>query len=167
MVVALITRGVSPGVAKEVCAAQPTEAIQAQLKIFDWLAQRRDPKISRNPAGFLVSSIKGGYAPPKGFLTQEERTHRKHLAFESKSRVEKREKIQVMKENTEEKIRERAIRTFWETLSDADRTHLEQEALSQAKPIQHEMINRGGIFSAAAKQSLLDVFALKHLRQVD
>ena len=164
---ALIARGVSAGVAKELCATQPAEAIQAQLEFFDWLTQCRDPKISRNPAGFLVSSIKGGYAPPKGFLTQEERTHREHLALETKSHVEKRERMQVIKENTEGKIRESAIRTFWDALSSADRTRLEQEALSQARPIQHEIIKRGGIFSSAAKKSLLDAFAIKHLRQVD
>jgi hypothetical protein len=166
VVEALIARGVSPGVAKEVCAAQTTEAIQAQLEIFDWLTQQRHPKISRNPAGFLVSSIKGRYAAPKGFLTQEERTHREHQALETKSRVEKRERMQVMKENTEGQIQESAIRIFWEALSGADRTRLEQEALSQAKPIQHEMIKRGGIFSFAAKKLLLDTFALKHLRQI-
>ena len=44
-----------------------TQAVAAKIEVFDWLAGRKDKRIQRNPAGYLVESIRQDYAPPKGF----------------------------------------------------------------------------------------------------
>ena len=64
---ALMARGVSSNTAGEMVKRYPAERIQSQLEIFDWLVARKDPKLARNPAGFLVTSIKSDYAAPREF----------------------------------------------------------------------------------------------------
>ena len=44
----------------------PAEMIEAKLKVFDQLAGRRDARISKNPAGYLVQSIRKDYVTPVG-----------------------------------------------------------------------------------------------------
>jgi hypothetical protein len=69
LVEALIERGVAPGRAMEIVAVHPPDCIQSQLEVFDWLVTRKDPRLARNPAGFLISSIQGYYAAPRGYVT--------------------------------------------------------------------------------------------------
>jgi len=63
----LVERGITPSTARPTVAAHSSDRIQAQLEVFDWLVAQKDRKVSRNPPGFLMASIKGEYAPPKGF----------------------------------------------------------------------------------------------------
>jgi hypothetical protein len=42
------------------------QLIEAKLQVFDQLAGRRDARISKNPAGYLVQSIRKNYMPPVG-----------------------------------------------------------------------------------------------------
>jgi hypothetical protein len=155
---ALLARGVSSDVAAEVCAIQPVERIHEQLEVFDWLLQRRDPRISRNPAGFLVSSIRDGYAPPKGF---------KSLAAgvqgSQKGKSPKRVNHFAEKENSAQKAKRAAIGQFWRSLTEPERARLESEAVANASKIQRDVIERGGPFAQPMREVLLDAFALKML----
>ncbi len=54
---ALVERGVGPAMAREIARRFPPPHILAQLEVFDWLLARQDPKVSRNPPGFLVRAI--------------------------------------------------------------------------------------------------------------
>ena len=40
--------------------------IQEKLEVFDALREGRDRRVSRNPAGYLVKSIREDYQPPAG-----------------------------------------------------------------------------------------------------
>jgi hypothetical protein len=60
----LIERGVTASVASRLVRDYPAEMIDAKLQAFDHLAARRDAGISRNPAGYLVDSIRKDYTPP-------------------------------------------------------------------------------------------------------
>jgi hypothetical protein len=162
---ALVERGVTPTTAEQTVASNPIERIKSQLEVFDWLVAQKDPKVSRNPAGFLVSSIKSEYAPPKAFLSREEHARHHEQLAERKRRAEERHKAQAHKEEAQLKAREDAIRGFWESLSDSERMHLETEALANATEVQIEVINRGGAFASATKQSLLDAYALRLMQQ--
>jgi len=62
----LIERGVTASTAIRLVRDYPAELIEAKLQVFDQLANRRDAKISKNPAGYLVQSIRKNYMPPIG-----------------------------------------------------------------------------------------------------
>ena len=62
----LIERGVTASSAVRLVRDYPAELIEAKLQVFDQLAGRRDARISKNPAGYLVQSIRKDYVPPAG-----------------------------------------------------------------------------------------------------
>jgi hypothetical protein len=64
----LIDRGVTASSAGRLVRDYPAESIEAKLRVFDQLAGRRDARISKNPAGFLVKSIQENYLPPAGLV---------------------------------------------------------------------------------------------------
>ena len=61
----MIARGVTPRVAAQIAATNPPEAIEDRLAVFDVLVAANDPRVSRNPAGYLVASIRKNYATPR------------------------------------------------------------------------------------------------------
>jgi hypothetical protein len=63
----LIERGVTASSAVRLVRDHPAELIQSKLQVFDQLASHRDARISKNPAGYLVQSIRKNYVPPAGF----------------------------------------------------------------------------------------------------
>ena len=146
-------------------AAHPADRIQAQLEIFDWLVAQKDPKVSKNPPGFLVASIKGEYAPPKNFISREEQQKRDAQADERKARDEARLKEKATKEEAQRTAKETAIQGFWQSLSDEERQRSEGEALASANTLQRGLIEGTGPLAEAARKSLLDAYALKILQQ--
>ena len=162
---ALLERGVTPSTAQQIVATYPPERIRTQLEVFDWLLSQHDPRLSRNPAGFLISSIKSEYAPPKAFVGREEQAKRAAQAAERKERAEERERAKAEQENAKQTARETTIRNFWASFSDEERKCLEAEALEAANNLQRELIGRGGAFAQATKTSLLDAYAMKVLQQ--
>jgi hypothetical protein len=63
----LIERGVTATVAARLVRDYSAEMIEAKLQVFDRLAGRRDARMSKNPAGYLVESIRKDYAAPAEF----------------------------------------------------------------------------------------------------
>ena len=162
---ALLERGVTPSTAQQIVASFTPERIQAQLEVFDWLVAQRDPKVSRNPAGFLISSIKSEYVPPKGFVGREEQARRAEQAAGSKKSAEERLRAKAEAEDAQRVAKQTAIHDFWESVSDDERRHLETEALETANELERDLIKRGGPFAETTRKSLLDAYALKILQQ--
>lgn len=73
---ALITRGVTPATAHEIVEKHQAEHIQARIEAFDWLVSKKDRKVTKSPAGYLVKSIADGYTPPKGFVSAADQAKR-------------------------------------------------------------------------------------------
>lgn len=63
----LAQRGVTPAVAVQLAREHTAELIERKIAVFDALRRRGDRRISQNPAGFLVQSIRQDYVPPAGF----------------------------------------------------------------------------------------------------
>lgn len=59
----LVKRGVTAAAAAALVAEHP-DRVRSRLKVFDWLVEGRDRRVARNPAGYLVASIRRGYEPP-------------------------------------------------------------------------------------------------------
>ena len=161
LVNALVERGVTPSTAEIVAADFAAERIQQQIEIFDWLRGGNDSKIARNPAGFLVASIKGEYAPPKDFVPREERARRQVQALERKQKEEAKEAKRIATEEAKARAKEDAIDRFWSELTKDERQRLEEEALLGASTIERDLIERGGPFANATKKQVLDAYALQ------
>lgn len=63
----LMDRGVTACAAARLVRDYPADRVDAQIKVFDRLSARGDVRVSRNPAGYLVESIRRDYVPPPGF----------------------------------------------------------------------------------------------------
>jgi hypothetical protein len=60
----LTAHGVTPSVATELVRDYPRELIERQMEVLDRLQQAKEREPIRNPAGYLVKSIREGYLPP-------------------------------------------------------------------------------------------------------
>jgi len=61
----LIDRGVNSATAARLAADHPAEEIQKHVQALDWLLANDKDRSLTNPAGFLVQSIRDGYAIPE------------------------------------------------------------------------------------------------------
>jgi len=165
LIQALAERGVTPSTASQTLKSHSPERIKAQLEVFDWIVFQKDPKVSRNPAGFLISSIRNEYAPPKGYISREERVRREAQASERKRKEEERAAVLAAQEEARKNQQEQAVERFWTAFSDPERERLMAEALDQASEVERQVMERGGAFASAAKKSLLDTYALKLMEQ--
>jgi hypothetical protein len=161
---ALVTRGVAAGAAAEVCASISAKTIQAKINIFDWLVRRRDPRISRNPAGFLISSIRNEYASPKDFPTQAESTRRESAEVPRYHEAANRQKSSENNENAESRKRRQISRQFWQSLSPEEKANAQSEAIATARPLERKLLESGGAFAGPALTTILDAYALKVIR---
>ena len=50
--------------------AAPGRDDPRKLEVFDWLTEKKDKRVAKSPAGYLVKSISEDYAAPKGFTVQ-------------------------------------------------------------------------------------------------
>jgi len=145
----------------------PATRIQPQLEVFDYLVARKDPKVSRNPPGFLLSAIRGEFAPPTGFLDRAAQEERRKEAERRRDREARRRERQEAATRAKEEAREQAVQQFWQTLSAAERERLEQEALSRMSGAQRKMLDQGGTLAAVTRKALLDAYALRLLGEVN
>ena len=107
--------------------------IEARLEVFDWLHGRRDGRVARSPAGYLVKSITDGYATPKGFVSGADRRR-----LEEERRAEERAAAQALRREREQKAREqaeqRAIAAYWESLTPEQQAELDAASIAAADP---------------------------------
>lgn len=117
---ALRARGVTPKIAAELVEVHPAERIRTKLDVFDWLLRNEDKRVGKNPAGYLVASIRNDYQPPGDFTSHEaraEETEAKRRDGESKRRAADR----AREEAEQARAREARLRTLWERLPEAER----------------------------------------------
>ena len=139
---ALTDRGIHLSAAQDLIMGYDAEDIQKQLEVFDWLIGRNDARVSRTPAGFLISSIQEEYCPPKEFLNRIQKAAAKTQT----------DKISVQKKN------------LAQLKMDAERIRLEAEALAQASRFHKDLMEGDGVLAEASKKSLLNAYALKTLQ---
>ncbi|MBL9170407.1 MAG: replication initiator protein A [Verrucomicrobiales bacterium] len=158
---ALVQRGVTPVTACEVVGAYPSDQIEARLEVFDWLQAKKDPKVTRNPAGFLVASIRTDYSPPKGFVSREERDRQNEIRIKGRQKAEERELAARAREEAKVREKDAEIEKFWNSLSETERSRAQGEALARAKPFERELVGKGGTLGKVALKAILEAYALK------
>jgi hypothetical protein len=161
---ALVERGVTPSAAGETVRQFPEEQITRQIEVFDWLLARRDPKVSRNPPGFLISAIKGEYAPPREYIGREEQARRKQKEADHRRRMEVARQTRAARKEAQELERERGVQQFWQSLPEEEKLRVEDAALACAPPLQKKLLARGGSVGAAARRAVLDAHVLRLLQ---
>ena len=128
----LISRGVSRFIADEMVAQYPAELIAAKIEVLDWQLSKKDKKVTTNPAGYLVDSIRKGYATPKGFVSKAEREKLDQAAKEARQREE--EAARIKREELARERREReAIDAYLKALSPEKRDEIDRIAAAQVE----------------------------------
>lgn len=157
---ALMERGVSPTIAQDTVTQYPQDRIRNRLEVFDWLVAQRDVKVSKNPPGFLVASIRGEYAPPRDFVSRQQSEQRAKEAADRQRRSAERRQRQEAAREAKAQSREDAVKLFWQSLSEEERWRLETEALNRASPVRRKYLEHGGSLGEAARKAILDAYAL-------
>lgn len=160
---ALIERGLAATTARELIETYAAERITRQIEVFDWLMAQQDRKVSRNPPGFLVSAIKGEYAPPRSFVTHAERARREQESAEQHHQRETLRRKRQQMQQAQERDREKQMQAFWQSLSAEQRLQMESEAIAQAPKLQRRLIRNGGSGGNAAIKAALDAYVLRQL----
>lgn len=118
----------------------PAEQIQQQIEVFDLLSSQRGASALRNPAGFLVQSIRKGYAPPKGLSPRGDRHGVRahwpcdHVAATAPGAASDNPNLFYVEQSP--------FAEYLSQLGTAERQSLEAAALTQAHPIAVEGYRR-------------------------
>jgi hypothetical protein len=155
----LVARGVTAGTAAELATGYPPEQVAAKIEVYDWLMENKDKRLSTNPAGYLVDSIRKDYAAPNGFEPAGQRAAKKQAA---EQRKKKQAEDLAAKRRQEEQDRtgrlaERAhIDDYLRELTPQEREALEKQALANADDKMREAAQAGGPLAAIARRLLVD-----------
>ncbi len=114
---ALAARGVTPRTAAELVASHPPGRLRTKLEVFDWLVKNEDKRVGKNPAGYLVSSIRADYQAPDDFAPAARAEEAKKEAEEADLRARRK----ARDEADRLKAREADLRARWDRLPEADR----------------------------------------------
>jgi hypothetical protein len=117
----LVDRGVTPSVASRLVKEYPRELIEKQLAAFDRLQLTKSSTL-RNPAGYLVKSIREGYS------SKGEANHRKSASEICSPRAAK-----ASEEKKDPFLNE--VNAYLRTLTEEEVASLEAEALKRAPSV--------------------------------
>jgi len=116
----LKARGVTAKIAAELVETHPSGRIQTKVDVFDWLLRNGDKRVGKNPAGYLVASIRADYQPPGDFPSPESQaTAAAEAAAAEESTRQARRKARD--ESEQDRAREAALRATWDGLQAAER----------------------------------------------
>ena len=115
-------RGVTPSVAAELARSFPPELIETQIEVVDRLQKTKGRDSIRNPAGYLVKSIREGYLPPK-------------VAAVKKPAAEKSRPVPVVETPATIDPNQQAIDAYLASLSPSELATLEADALTRTDAV--------------------------------
>jgi len=149
----LISRGVTSRVAAQIVSEHRPESIEDKLAAFDALLAAKDSRVSRNPAGYLVSSIRKNYATPRGLTKPVPQTSGPGCGASQRrhSRV-------VTPPNTVDTER---VEAYLKTLSKEELARISQQAEQHAPAFLKECRERG---IASGNSTLQKTFQASTLR---
>jgi hypothetical protein len=156
---ALIDRGVTPSTAAQLTAAYSAEAITQKLEVFDWLVQNKDQRLSKNPAGYLVDSIRKDYAAPAGFEPRAVREQKKQTA-EQRQKQKQEEAAAARRQLEQEQATLKAVREhinrILKSLTPQELKALEDQALANADEKSREVAQGQDKIAKAMRRNLLE-----------
>jgi hypothetical protein len=123
---ALKVRGVGGKMAQELVDTLPATRIRAKIEVFDWLLRNEDKRVGKNPAGYLVASIRADYQVPGDYQAQASLAKPMGAGVEG-LKVDSQRARHAQKQASEavqaqhDKIREARLRAAWERLDEIER----------------------------------------------
>ncbi|WP_422932251.1 replication initiator protein A [Singulisphaera sp. PoT] len=142
LVAKLVSRGVGDKSAVELTERFAPEVIETKIEEFDFLSEKSDKKVSKNPAGYLVKSITDGYGVPKGFKTKAELAERQKQEAEAAREAAEKRRLKQEAENRE-RAEAKAITDYLDKLTVAQLAELDKAAITQADPETLKLIEPG------------------------
>ena len=107
--------------AAELVRQHPAERIAAKLEVFDWLTEKRDKRVSKNPGGYLAESIRKSYVPPKGFESKMAREKKQADERERKRQTEETQRRTEAEERAREDAEQIRVHTYLASLTPEER----------------------------------------------
>ncbi len=124
LIEALKARGITARTAQELVEAHPPARIRTKIEVFDWLLRNEDRRVGKNPAGYLVASIRSDYQAPVDYqaraIEAKAAGKAKAASAEAKAQQEQR-RAQDEAQAQHDKAREERLRAAWERLPEPDR----------------------------------------------
>ena len=120
--------------AAELVRQHPAERIEDKLEVFDWLTEKQDKRVSKNPGGYLAESIRKSYAPPKGFESKTAREKKQTDELERKRRAEEAQQRAEAKETAREEAEQLRVSAYLASLTAEEREALQAKAIAKANP---------------------------------
>src|SRR6185437_13424373 len=99
----------------------PVERIEAKLEVFDWLSEKKDKRVSKNPGGYLAESIRKGYVPPKGFESKAEQERKRAAEAERRRKVEEGKKRAEAEQLARDQAEQKRIADYLDSLTKTER----------------------------------------------
>jgi hypothetical protein len=131
LVAELTRRGVTKVTAEDLVQQHPAERIDQKIELLDWLVEKQDKRIGKNPAGYLCDAIRKDYAVPKGFLSKAERQKREE-AKQARERQAAEEHRQKQVDVSSQQDRRREEDAYWMKLTSQEQAELDAKALAEA-----------------------------------
>ena len=116
-------------VAAELVAGHPAGRLRTKLEVFDWLVKNEDKRVGKNPAGYLVASIRSDYQAPGEFAGAA----RAEAAKKQAEEVDHKAKKKAREESEKLKAKEAELRARWDKLPEAERESI-RAAVKAANP---------------------------------
>ena len=131
---ALRVRGITSKTAQELVETHSAGRIRTKIEVFDWLLRNEDKRVGKNPAGYLVASIRSDYQIPGDFRNGTSEVTR--VGVPSYDKISSRSR-QAQQRQTEEihaqreKMLEAKLRAVWNRLPEAEREAILANVKSQ------------------------------------
>jgi hypothetical protein len=128
-----------------------------------YLKEKKDRRIAKSPAGYLVKSIRDDYAAPEGFIPRAERERLAELA-----RQQRAAEVSQARKKQEEAKREREeteqIGAYRKSLKPEQLATLEADALAQASDEERQGIDDQSL--ARFRSTMLHRLVDDHIRRL-
>lgn len=135
----LTSHGITQRQAKLIVSEFPEEYVAAKVEALEFLLSKGGDAAPKNPAGFLVNSIRENYTMPQGFKTAaekekeaEEEAERKKLRAEARRKKEETEAAKKKAAEDAYAEKDRRITAYLDSLTSQERADLEQEAIKDS-----------------------------------
>ncbi len=134
---ALRARGVTPKAAAEMVADLPAERIRTKIEVFDWMTRNGDKRVGKNPAGYLVASIRSDYQDPPDFRSAGAAAAKREEAERKAADAKAGAKAEAEAKARADADREARLRAAWEALPEDRR-----DAILAAVKAEHPGLSR-------------------------
>ena len=137
----LTSRGISRGVAEKLASEFSPEYLEEKITNHDTLVGNRDPRIRRNPAGFLAASIRDDYRTPMP-IERHRLSHRKHAAQLSNPGAGSLSSPPSSLQEVSNANETRGFLNFWQSLSGEAKIEFERQAIELAPKFHRNTLSR-------------------------